>query len=300
MFNYMKTRLLLLAAAAAVTPALCLAQTDTVRVIDKPDRVVITECDSVARVLVDGHRCDHGYQFDYSVRSGNDGKLVTEKKEVGQLEWRYPFCRRDSVNRKRHFQVFLSDVYVGWGGTTIGPGYGDAIKRGMSEFGVLNFVGLGYCFNQSRSRLSIGLGFNFSRYSLNHPNFWTRKDGGIVGVEPSTEQIDKHRATLFLYSMQFPLLFNQSLGKRWNVAAGMVMNWNYYADFTNGYRFGKTDYNATTHGLTQRKLSFDVIAMLSWHGIGAYFRYAPQSVLKPGMGPAIDNRWTLGIVLRGL
>lgn len=289
-----------MAAAIAVMTTAARAQTDTVRVIDRPDRVVITECDSVAQVKVYGHRRDHGYEFDYAARPGSDGNLITEKKEVGQLEWKHPFCRRDSVNRKLHFQVFLSDIYVGWGGATVEAGYDDVIKRGISEFGVLNLVGLGYCFNQGRSRLSLGVGFNFSRYRLNHPYFWTRDEAGIVGAETSTGQIEKHRASMVLYSMQFPLMFNQSLGKRWNVAAGLVMNWNYYADFTNGYRLGKTNFSATTHGLYQRKLSFDVMAMLSWHGIGAYFRYAPQSLLKSGMGPQIDSRWTLGLVLRGL
>ena len=99
--------------------------------------------------------------------------------------------------------------------------------------------------------------------------------------------------------MQFPLMFNQSLGKSWNVAVGAVMNWNFFADYKNTYRIGKSDYSETTRGLNQRKISFDCIAMLSWHGLGAYFRYAPQSVMKTGWGPEIKNRWTLGIVLRG-
>ena len=77
------------------------------------------------------------------------------------------------------------------------------------------------------------------------------------------------------------------------------MNWNFYADYKDSYRIGKSDYTETTRGLDQRKISFDGIAMLSWGGLGVYFRYAPQSVMKDGWGPEIKNRWTLGLVLRG-
>ena len=77
------------------------------------------------------------------------------------------------------------------------------------------------------------------------------------------------------------------------------MNWNYYADYHNSYRIGNSDYTETTRGLNQRKISFDGIAELSWGGLGVYFRYAPQSVMKDGWGPEIKNRWTLGLVLRG-
>ena len=169
----------------------------------------------------------------------------------------------------------------------------------MSEIGILNLVSLARVFNQGRSRISLGVGFNWHRYNLESPYFWDRSEGGVLGYHQFTEPFDKHRATLIVRSMQFPLMFNQSLGKGWNVALSAVMNWNYYADYHNSYRIGKSDYTETTRGLDQRKISFDGIAMLSWGGLGVYFRYAPQSVMKDGWGPEIKNRWTLGLVLRG-
>ena len=75
------------------------------------------------------------------------------------------------------------------------------------------------------------------------------------------------------------------------------MNWNFFADYKNTYRIGKSDYSETTRGLNQRKISFDVYAMVAWRSLGVYFRYAPQSVLKDGYGPEYKNRWMLGITL---
>ena len=48
-----------------------------------------------------------------------------------------------------------------------------------------------------------------------------------------------------------------------------------------------------------RGFSLDYVAMVSYNGVGAFFRYSPQSVFKTSQGPEIKNRWTLGIVLRG-
>lgn len=285
-------------------PVVCLAQAekeaDTLKVIDNPRQMIVTETDDEAQVSVVGQGHNKDYLYEYKVKPGADGKLVTTQKEHGVVGFRHPFNRCETDSSKHRFQVFLSDVYVGWGRMGTDAAYGSAMKKGAMEFGVLNFVGLGYLFNQRRSCLSLGLGFNWSKFGLNHPNVWTRSDAGVVGVTALSEPVDKHHASITLYSMQFPLMFSQSFGKRWNIAAGAVMNWNYYADFHNGYSLDKSYYGVTTHGLNQRKISFDYVAMLSWHGIGAYFRYAPQGVFKSGYGPEMNHRWTLGLVLRGL
>ena len=295
---------MMLAAVLAVVPSICLAQTekvaDTLKVIDHPRRVIVTETDSAAQVKVIGLGRDRGYLYEYNVKPGVDGKLVTTEKENGVVDFHHPFRRRDTVNTKPHCIAFLSDLYVGWGRAGVDAAYGNAMKKSVSEFGVLNLLGLGRVFNQNRSRVSLGLGFNWSHYGLNHPHVWTRSDDGVVGISAMSEPLVEYHASLTLYSMQFPLIFNQSLGKNWSIAGAVVMNWNYYADFHNRYSIDVSNYGVTTRGLYQRKLSFDYVAMLSWHGIGAYFRYAPQSVFKSGFGPEIKNRWTLGIVLRGM
>ena len=205
----------------------------------------------------------------------------------------------DSTEGKHRFQIFLSDVYVGWGGNHVNAPSSDVIKSTVWEIGVLNLASLGYNFNQDRSRLSFGVGFNWTHYGLRKNYSWCRGDGGVLGWQPNAENYDKHRSTLTLHSMQFPLMFNQSLGKKWDVAAAAILNWNYYADFRTAYSLDHSDYNVATHGLRQRKVSFDLLGQVSWHGIGAYFRYSPQSVFKTGYGPEMKNRWTLGIVLRG-
>ncbi|MBP5560424.1 MAG: hypothetical protein J6X70_01285 [Muribaculaceae bacterium] len=303
----MRKTITIVAVAMMALPATCLAaneaDTDTVKVINNPKQVVITQSDERVLMNVKGNEAGDDYNYDYRVTSGRCGKVTGMEREGTEVEFRLPFAKSksdaDSLKRYRLY-LFLSDVYLGAGSAHVEAAGRDALKKTVSEVGVLNFLALGYEFNQKRSRVSLGVGFNWNFYRLNDKYFWQRDDRGVVGFVPNLDSHDRQHATLSSWSVQFPLLYNHSLGKKWSVAAGVVMNWNCYADFTNSYRDGKSDYSVTTHGLYQRKLSFDCIGMVSWHGIGAYFRYSPQSLFKTGYGPEIKNRWTLGLVLRGL
>lgn len=296
----MKKLYLLLLAAAITAPCMSGAEpTDTVKVINNPSKVTITKGDGKVKLKVDGSKDDKDYQYEYKVSADADNRLYAQESEGGSVKFRHPFSKCDSNYKKPHWEVFTSDLMFGWGGHSVASADRDILKKSMSEIGILNLVSLARVFNQGRSRVSLGVGFNWHRYNLEKPFFWTRSDEGVLGYGELLEPFDKHRATLIVRSMQFPLMFNQSLGKRWNVALGAVMNWNFFADYHNSYRIGKSDYTETTRGLNQRKISFDGIAELSWGGLGVYFRYAPQSVFKPGWGPEIKNRWTLGLVLRG-
>ncbi len=299
----MRKKLTLLFVAMMALPSLCAAsdaiKDDSVRVIKNPEQVTITKRDGLFRLNVDGNGTDKDYRYEYLVKERYDGKLYVQESEGGSVKFRHPFSKCDSSYKKPHWEVFTSDLMFGWGGLSVANADRDLLKKSMSEIGILNLVSLARVFNQGRSRVSFGVGFNWHRYNLENPYFWARLNDGVLGYGEITEKFDRHRATLIVRSMQFPLMFNQSLGKGWNVSLSAVMNWNYFADFHNSFRVGKSDYTETTRGLNQRKISFDGIAMLSWGGLGMYFRYAPQSVFKTGFGPEMKNRWTVGLVLRG-
>ncbi|MBR6284607.1 MAG: hypothetical protein IKR25_09980 [Muribaculaceae bacterium] len=301
----MRIKLYQLAAMLLAIPSLCLAHpvpsTDTVKVINHPNRVTITQRDNEVLLDVKGSDSDKNYRYEYRLKRNADGTIQSEQNESRSVEFKNPFKKRDSINTKPHIEVFLSGIYLGWGRHSVESGHQDAIKKSMSEGGILNLIGAGLVFNKSRSRLSIGMGFNWSNYSLHEGHFWDRDNNGVVGLKTTTEtgasSFSNHNATLSLRSMQFPLLFKQSLGKNWDITAGAVLNWNFFADYTNTYRIENSDYNVTTRGLHQRKVSCDFIGMLTWHGLGAYFRYAPKSVFDKDFGPEMKNRWTLGVVV---
>ena len=294
----------ILVAAMITLPTLCFANealnNDTIKVVENPNQVVVTQHDNTVLLQVNGSESDKDYRYECRVTpTFHPHGLNVMDREGRDVELCRPFKSCDTTNTKHHFQVFTSDIYFGIGGYHVGDASG-AFKKAFPEVGILNLLALGYEFNKNRSRVSLGLGFNWSWYSLHDPYYWKRSNDGVLGYEMNASSHDSHNATLRHMSMQFPLMFNQALGKRWSLAVGAILNWNYYAEFKNGYSLAESDYSVTTHGLYQRKFSLDYIAMVSWHGLGAYFRYAPQSLSKTDFGPKIDNRWSIGIVLRGL
>ncbi|MBR5085450.1 MAG: hypothetical protein IKX31_00415 [Muribaculaceae bacterium] len=290
---------ILLAVVMAMLPLLLLAQEtskiDTVKVIDKPNQVVIAEDGDQVVVNVNGAYQDKDYKYEYRAKPACRG-FISNQTENHSLSYQLGEC--DSTKSKRSFDVFMSDLYVGFGGNSVEQGTRDIIKRSTLEIGILNLVGLGVTLN--RTRLSLGMGFNWTRYGLNQPYVWSRSGDGIVGFDALTGEVRNPRTSLLVRSMQFPLLFNQYLGKHWAITVGPIFNWNYYADFNSSYCDDINNYSITTHGLNQRKFSVDGIVMVSWRGLGAYFRYAPQSVFKDGFGPEIKNRWALGLIIRGV
>lgn len=287
----------------AALPNLCFAletlPNDTVKVIDNPNQIVIMEKYGEVLLNVKGSKADADYLYEYRVEPKSRWRVSTWQREGNEVEFQHPFKKCDSINYRPHFILFMSDLYFGFGSNTVDGLNRDAFGKTVSEAGILNLIGLGYLFNHRRSQLSIGVGFNWTNYHLRKPNFFIRSDNGVLGVENFIGDLDKHYSSLTVRSMQFPLMYNQSLGKKWNLTTGVIFNWNYYADFGNSYSQDMSNYSVTTHGLHQRKVAFDYLGMVSWHGLGLYFRYAPQSVLKAGFGPEMKNRWTVGLALRG-
>ena len=212
----MRKKLTFLIVAIMALPSLCAAsdaiKDDSVKVIKNPEQVTITKRDGMFRLNVDGNDQDKDYRYEYLIKEGFDGKLYVQESEGGSVKFRHPFSKCDSNYNKPHWEVFTSDLMFGWGGHSVASADRDLLKKSVSEIGILNLVSLARVFNQGRSRISLGVGFNWHRYNLESPYFWDRSEGGLLGYHQFTEPFDKHRATLIVRSMQFPLMFNQSLG----------------------------------------------------------------------------------------
>ncbi len=281
-----------------MTGTVCMAQlsaTDTIKVIKNPEQVTITRYGNEVQLNVEGYGLGKRYEYQYNIKPDDRGSLATSHREGRKWEFNHPFKAEDTISTKSHFQFFLSDFYFGWGGCKVANS--DVQKTSMSEIGILNLIGAGYMFNANRTRLSLGVGFAWSRYGLKPPYFYSRSDAGVVGHIEMAEPHNRHKAMMQLWSMQVPLMLNQKLGKKWNFSIAAIMNWNYFAEVKNRYRLDKTFSQTTTEGLYQRKITFDAMAMISYRSLGVYFRYAPQSIFKTGYGPYYKNRWTLGITL---
>lgn len=279
-----KFSIIIAAMMAAVTMS---AQTpDTVTVIETPNQVIITETTTGTRVKVVGQKDNEDFSYTYTVQHASNDTVHTTS------DWELNFPFKKSSNKEYHWSIVCSGLYFGGGVST---SY-DLINN-CFNWGILNFAGLNYNTLHGQ-QFSIGVGYDNKRFSLKRPNCFVMDEAtNIVGIESYPEGTVDRSSVLSVRAIQFPLQFQQFLGKDFHITIGGTMNWNVYAKCNTHYKINKTHYDVSYRGIKQNKLTFDVYGALSYNRFGIYCRYSPCNVFKKGFGPEIKNTWMLGVAI---
>jgi len=273
--------------AAMLCAATMSAQShDTVTVITAPNRVIITETSTGTRVKVEGQKDDDNYSYTYSVQHASNDTVHT----TSDWELNLPFMK--SSNKDYHWSIVSSGLYFGAGLST---SY-DLVNNSFN-WGILNIASLNYNTLHGQ-QFSIGVGYDNKRFSLKRPNcFVMDEETNIVGIESYPEGTVDRSSIISVRTIQFPLQFQQFIGKKFHFTLGGTMNWNVYAKCNTHYKVNKTHHDVSYRGIKQNKLTFDVYGALSYNRLGIYCRYSPSDLFKKGYGPEIKNTWTLGAII---
>ena len=279
-----KFSIIIAAMMAAVTIS---AQTpDTVTVIEAPNQVIITETTTGTRVKVVGQKDNEDFSYTYTVQHASNDTVHTTS------DWELNFPFKKSSNKEYHWSIVSSGLYFGGGVST---SY-DLINNSFN-WGILNIASLNYNTLHGQ-QFSIGVRYDHQRFSLKRPNCFVMYEAtNILGIESYPEGTVDRSSVLSVRAIQFPLQFQQFLGKDFHITLGGIMNWNIYAKCNTHYKVNKTHYDVSYRGIKQNKLTFDVYGALSYNRIGIYCRYSPCNVFKKGFGPEIKNTWTLGVAI---
>jgi hypothetical protein len=279
-----KFSIIIAAMMAAVTIS---AQTpDTVTVIEAPNQVIITETTTGTRVKVVGQKDNEDFSYTYTVQHASNDTVHTTS------DWELNFPFKKSSNKEYHWSIVSSGLYFGGGVST---SY-DLINNSFN-WGILNIASLNYNTLHGQ-QFSIGVGYDNKRFSLKRPNcFFMDEATNIVGIESYPEGTVDRSSVLSVRTIQFPLQFQQFIGKKFHITLGGTMNWNVYAKCNTHYKINKTHYDVSYRGIKQNKLTFDVYGALSYNRFGIYCRYSPCNVFKKGFGPEIKNTWMLGVAI---
>ncbi len=261
---------------------------DTVKVIDSPSQIVITESSSGVKMTVTGSKEDKDYSYTYTVEhAANDTVHTTQSSD---WELNLPFMK--SSNNEFHWSIVCSGLYFGAGLST---SY-DLVNNSFN-WGILNFASLNYNTLHGQ-QFSIGVGYDNKRFSLKRPNCFVMDEAtNIVDTESYPEGTVNRSSVLSVRAIQFPLQFQQFFGKNFHITLGGTMNWNVYAKCNTHYKVNKTHHDVSYRGIRQNKLTFDVYGALSYNRLGVYCRYSPCNLFKKGYGPEIKNTWMLGVAI---
>lgn len=300
----MKIRTIIMLACAIMAMNVWAAKSDTLKIINHPDKVTVVEKNGEVSLEVTGYDGDATKSYNYTIKHDKKGNINSTETESRAGRYGIILNKEEDENGeeiKKNFELFTSGFYLGWGHTNAqGQFHGTTGKT--LEVGILNLFGAAYKFGD-RNRLSLGVGYQAKYHELKKEYSFTTNP--VLGealqnptILPFPDGYKSRSSELVVHSIQFPLLYAKGFGNRFWAYAGCVMNWNHYAYFERNYKIDKTRHNETTTGLDQRKITFDALVGIQHDGFGVYFRYSPQSVLKKGDNvPVLNKSWTIGLAL---
>ena len=263
---------------------------DTVKVIDQPRQVIITETPTGVQMKVLGDKQDDTYT--YTIQHSTNDTVHTSQGSDWELN--FPYNLSLTNNKDHHWAIISNGFYMGGG-----IHHSWEMVNNSFEIGLLNIAAINYNSHHGQD-ISLGVGIHHKSFSLKRPNMLMLDENtNIVSTTfyPDLAEIKERTSNLNLWALQFPLLFRQRIYKSFAIRLGGIMNWNYKAHVNNHYIIGNTEYSITQRGLKQDKITFDFVAGLTLGHAGIYCRYSPNEVFKKGYGPEIKNTWTMGGII---
>ena len=265
---------------------------DTLMSVSNPDKVIITESPAGTRVSVgDG---TESILIEYPDAASVKTSRSTSKS-IFDLTG-LPGCSRKENRRHYGWALSIDGVCIGLTdalGQTGGGGLQWSKSFEISWLSCLNVV-----YDFSRSRVYLGLGFDWRNYKATAFGQWLEPDGdGGVRWGSAPEGASVRFSRLKVFSLQLPLMYIWAIPKsllKWRM--GPILNFNTYSSIKGVYddpAGNRCEY--FTKNFDRRPVTLDFFTSLSYdNALGVYVRYSPMKVLKDP-SPINFTPFTVGV-----
>lgn len=134
---------------------------------------------------------------------------------------------------------------------------------------------------------SIGFGLTVRRYGLRDGQMFQKDADGTLRMGNFPEHASDRHSSITITSLSVPLFLTHKFGAKshFKLTLGPVVNFNIGGSISSGYEIGDNEHDITTRGIGYRPVTVDFMGILRTYGVGFFFKYSPQSVLKSGRGP---------------
>lgn len=151
---------------------------------------------------------------------------------------------------------------------------------------------------KGRSSFSLGIGLTTRIFSMPQGSQLFKGTDGTISLRPFPDRAEKRSSQLQISTLQFPLLYNLSIGTRRNcgVHLGAILDLNLWGVLNSNYAIGDEHYSIRTTGIGQRKVSTDLFFAVSWQAIGIYGKYSPLNVMSSRSGIDLKSI-SVGLIL---
>ena len=280
------------ASAAQSEPA------DTVKMIEHPDRVVVTRLGNTTSVEAATADSLGMSVFNYDVNVDNrSGEDAGDSWDID-----FPFfkigdngveecCRRRSPGKLTRSMIGVGHLYIGQRFNYHDKGN----VRNMYELGIRNLIGVKWSRGGYLPDFSIGLGVSLQRYS-SQIGWVYGKEGSRLVMTPLDPGANSASSHLYVTTFQIPVMLTQPIGRRVQFMLGGVACFNSYAKATTTVEVGNVEYKSEYKGLQQRLLTADVVCALGIESIGVYASWSPVALFKSPYGPEL-KAWSIGVTI---
>ena len=271
---------------------------DTLMEVDTPSNVLITESSKGTRITVTDSR--DGTEESYLIEYTPGAKVSTSRKSSVSI---FNIPGFDCMNRKEKCGCIGSGWSLGMDGLCIGLNEAHAQTGGGGlqwsksfEISWLSCFNIGYSF--SRSRIYLGLGFDWRNYKTTADRRWlvATESGGVEWGE-APEGANVRYSRLKVFSLQIPLLYEWRIPKsRLKFKLGPILNFNTYSSLKGVYddSFGNRC-EFFTKDFKRNPTTLDFFGSISYrNALGIYVRYSPMKVLKDS-SPINFTPFTIGV-----
>ncbi|MCH5319546.1 MAG: hypothetical protein J1E38_07565 [Paramuribaculum sp.] len=271
----MKTKLTL-SLLLIISGAVCIhaEQNDTVKIIENVNNLIISQKSKVKTTII--ATTDNNTEgFIYEIEATDTGKIENDKWLMS-----LPFVKKNQKNNAVRSVTAMKNIYAGWIFNYDGKG---AIKN-VSEWGVLEVMGINLKPFKSGPQIDFGIGFGKRNYSTKEGWRFAQADGKLL-VIPATDVTVK-KSDMSSWTFHVPVILSQKLYKLLTFSAGPIFNFNTYTTATSEYYYNEIKYKEKYKGLHQQFLTVDLLGQIGFkEGLSFYCRWSPMSLFNDNNGP---------------
>ena len=269
-------------------------ENDTIIVVNRPDKVTLEKTANSLSVQIEGSEGNPDYVCSHKLVTGSEATSIIEEK-AGNWNFSLPFSSNKRDNYRRRHEHFLGGFGFGLVNAVDAP-EGMNVDMGASYELFMDNLPCGVFYLHPRTTsVSVGFGVMWRNYRMTGRTRFVKEDDNIV-LESYPEGADIKFSRLKMFSLNFPLLFNQSLQRDILFSAGAVVNFNTYGSLKTRYKLEGAKVKETDKNIHQNRVTVDFTARLSFKNLGVYVKYSPTNVLNTEFGPGFKTL-SAGMVL---
>ena len=255
---------------------------DTIIVVNNAKKVTIEKKSNSMSVKVEGSAENPDYFYSQRMEVDSTAAVITKEKN-GDWDFNIPFISKNSKTKKHHGNLCVGGFGFGVVNAMDTPEGMDVDMGASYELSLDHLLKFNYNVLPATS-VSMGFGMTWRNYRMTgRTRFIKEDDNLILGSYPEGADIKFSRLKVF--SLTFPFMINQSLGRKVVFSVGPVVNFNTHASLKTRYTLNGEKVKETDNNIHQNRMTIDLMAKLRFKSLGIYAKYSPSDMLNTEFGP---------------